>query len=52
MKKTPSDKERIALLEAKVKQLKAEIEDIEALKINELEDRMDELETKLKKLSK
>lgn len=49
MKKNQTDKERIAKLEAKVRQLKSDIEDLEITRLSEIEDRLEDLEKLMKK---
>jgi hypothetical protein len=49
MKKNQTDKERIAHLEAQIKQLKSDIEDLEIMRLSEIEDRLEDLEKLIKK---
>lgn len=49
MKKNQTDKERIAELEAQIRQLKSDIEDLEITRLSEIEDRLEDLEKLIKK---
>lgn len=49
MKKNQTDKERITQLEAQIKQLKSDIEDLEIMRLSEIEDRLEDLEKLIKK---
>lgn len=47
--KKQTDKERINQLEAQIKKLKSDIEDLEIMRLSEIEDRLEDLEKLIKK---
>lgn len=47
--KKQTDKERINQLEAQIKKLKGDIEDLEIMRLSEIEDRLEDLEKLIKK---
>lgn len=47
--KKQTDKERITQLKAQIKKLKSDIEDLEIMRLSEIEDRLEDLEKLIKK---